>query len=206
MAIGAGTIAGLSAAAGVAGSLFGGQQAGGSQEDYYKRIWDATGEYRTTGDFGAKGLRELLADPQQLLESPEYKFNLSEGLRGVTQRAGAAGTSLSGGTLKDLTKFAGGLATNTFQTAFQNRMSMAELGLKGLGQYSGLGAPQPYEAAGTTGMFNALQGGLRDYAAMTQFGSPGGGSSLNVGGAGGYEFGSGDYLGSAPKDLFNLGR
>lgn len=52
---------------------------------------------------------------------PGYQFALKEGLQGIERGAASKGTLLTGGTLKDETAFATGLADQTYQTLYGNK-------------------------------------------------------------------------------------
>ena len=59
-------------------------------------------------------------NPQNIADSPAYKFRFGQGQQALERRAGANGTLLTGGTLKDLTEFGQGLAS-TYNDKYYNR-------------------------------------------------------------------------------------
>lgn len=61
-------------------------------------------------------------------ESPDYKFALSEGIRGVNQGAAASGQLFSGAAKKSLAKYAGGLASTNLGNYLGRLRDLAGLG------------------------------------------------------------------------------
>jgi hypothetical protein len=53
-------------------------------------------------------------DPNKIADTPAFKFRMDQGLNALERSSAARGTSLTGGTLKDLTEFAQGLASTEF--------------------------------------------------------------------------------------------
>lgn len=53
-------------------------------------------------------------DPRRISESPGYQFRMQEGMKALENSAAARGTLLTGGTLKDLTGYAQGLASTEY--------------------------------------------------------------------------------------------
>lgn len=76
-------------------------------------------------------------DFSQFYQSPDYKFSMDQGLKGLERGAAARGGLYSGGADADRMQFASGLATQNYGN-FYNRLA----GLSGTGQTtaSGLGA------------------------------------------------------------------
>lgn len=62
-------------------------------------------------------------DPAQIANNPDYQFQLNEGLDAVKRAAAATGTLGSSGTLKGLTNYAGGLASNQIGQEYQRQLS-----------------------------------------------------------------------------------
>jgi hypothetical protein len=120
-------------------------------------------------------------------QDPGYNFDLSQGSLALQRSAAANGTLMSGGTLKDLTTYSQGMASNEFANAynrwnttrqnnFGNLSQIANLGSTANSQYgtfSGAAANQESQntmagvmgagaaqAAGTIGSANALTGAL----------------------------------------------
>lgn len=144
--------------------------------------------YLTAGAQGVNDLSSALApggsltqqfafDPSQVANTPEYKFQLQQGQQAVQNSAAAAGGLFSGGTLKGLTQFGQGLAStsyqqaynnalNTFQTnrnnTFQGLTSLTGIGQNAVGQYNA--AAQNY---GNQFSNNTLQGNQQIVQALT---------------------------------------
>lgn len=58
-----------------------------------------------------------------LLNSPEYTFDLNQGLQAVQRSAAANGGLVSGGAMKDISNYAQGNALNSFQQAYGNALT-----------------------------------------------------------------------------------
>lgn len=56
-------------------------------------------------------------------QDPAYQFDLQQGQQGVERSAAARGGLLSGGTLKDLTSYSQGQASNEYQNAYNRYMN-----------------------------------------------------------------------------------
>ena len=65
-----------------------------------------------------------------LRSTPGYQFAFNEGLRGVQSSAFAKGTGLTGGTLKAIARYGTGLADQTYNTAVNQRLSLADIGAR----------------------------------------------------------------------------
>lgn len=124
---------------------------------------------------------------QQFQQDPGYSFDLQQGSLALQRSAAANGTLMSGGTLKSLTNYSQGMASNEFQNAynrwnttrqqnFNNLAGVAGIGGQGNATYgavastlgqglsgntvagiTGAGAAQ---AAGTLGQANAINSGI----------------------------------------------
>lgn len=100
--------------------------------------------------------------------SPGYQFRLSEGTRAVEGSAAAKGQLMSGGTLKDLTRFSQGVAAGDFNDQFNRQMAIASGGQQAatsgaqMGQQSAAGIADLYtqqgnaRASGYIGQANAI--------------------------------------------------
>ncbi len=62
--------------------------------------------------------------PQTISTSPAYQFRLNEGLDALQRSAASRGTLLTGGTLKDLTAFAQGLASTEYDNEWQRQLGL----------------------------------------------------------------------------------
>ena len=79
---------------------------------------------QNAGDQLTSRLGELTSpitmDQATLEKTPGYQFNLTQGLKAVTNSAAARGLGTSGAALKGAATFATGLADNTYQQQFNN--------------------------------------------------------------------------------------
>lgn len=114
-----------------------------------------------------------------LVQTPGYQFNLSQGLRAMQNSAAAKGLGVSGAALQGAGTYATGLADSTYQAQFANQQSiyndyLQQAQLKGnqLGQiYSQISAPV------TTGENAAAQAGVTGTQGASNIGN-----SLTAGG------------------------
>lgn len=120
-----------------------------------------------------------------LVNTPGYQFNLSQGLEGVQNSASARGLGVSGAAMKGAANYATGLADSTYQNQFNNdqtnknaafnkllavtgvgQNAAAQTGTQGLtatqnaGNFSTSGANAA--ASGTVGAANAGVSGIND--------------------------------------------
>lgn len=116
-------------------------------------------------------------------QDPAYGFDLSQGQQAIERSAAASGGLASGGTLKSLTTYAQGQASNEYQNAYNRYMnnqntqfnrlaSVAGLGQTANGQLNEAGTAMAGQvgnnmmgaanagAAGTVGVANAVSGGV----------------------------------------------
>jgi len=101
----------------------------------------ARGELQPFIDFGKtqgmEGLKSLMASPSSITETPWYQFSMSEGLRGLQNKALAGGKFFSGQTTRDVLKFSQGLASQEYGNEFNRRFSLAQLGQSSAGALAG---------------------------------------------------------------------
>jgi hypothetical protein len=121
-------------------------------------------------------------NPQTIAQSPAYKFRLDQGLEAINRSAQSRGTLLTGGTLKDLTGYAQGLASTEYDNEWQRQFGLAGLNanigmgnanrtLSGLLGLSGYGLNAAGGMAGAYGNYGQAQAG----------GTYGGASAINQG-------------------------
>ena len=143
-------------------------------------------------------------------QDPAYGFDLSQGQQAIERSAAASGQLQSGGTLKSLTTYAQGQASNEYQNAYNRYMnnqntqfnrlaSVAGLGQTANGQLNSAGTAMAgqvgenmmgaanAQAAGTVGVANALSGGvsgisngLYQQQLLSKLGGIGGPSGIGV--------------------------
>ena len=123
-------------------------------EEANKRLRDALGPYAQAGELTLdrllKGLQpggEFSQKFSGVIDDPGYKFRLNEGQRAVERGAAARGGLFSGGSLRDLTEFSQGLASQEYGNAFNRFASERD---KGFDRVSSLLMPG-FQAAGTIG-------------------------------------------------------
>lgn len=132
--------------------------------------------------------------------SPGYQFRFNEGQRAVDSSAASKGLLMSGGQLKDLTRFGQGVAAADFNDQFNRYMSIAGGGQQaatstaGFGQnyansasnlLGNIGAAKASGYAGQNQAFQGTLGNLMTLYGMGGFGgggSSGGGSFFGIGG------------------------
>lgn len=120
--------------------------------------------------------------------SPNYDFQLSQGLGNARNQANASGGLLSGNTLQGLNRFAQDYAGNAYQQAFANYNDQRSGIYNRLASLAGLGQ-QSVGATGTLGAQSAAnQGSLMAYGANAQ-------SAANTGAANYLNNGVNSYIG-----------
>lgn len=138
--------AGVSAAAGIAGSAMqsgavsgAAGKANAAQEAALAQARADLEPWRTTGGnalgvagnlSGANGPDAARGAMADFTTSPGYQWRLDEGMRGVDAAAAAKGLLRSGATLKGEQAFAQGLASSEFDNYYNRLYSLANLGEK----------------------------------------------------------------------------
>lgn len=204
-----GTAAALlgSAAIGAGASIYGASQAGKAGDKQYQGALAAIEEqrrqfgvvqnnlapYMAAGGKALTGLQDRLPfltspiqmDQATLERTPGYQFNLSQGLRGAQNQLTASGLGRSGAAVKAASRFATGLADNTYGNQFNyeniNRQNEYNR-LLGVTQVGGNAAAGVSNAAISTGQGVAnsfIQGGNAQAAGIM-----GGANYLNQGAQG----------------------
>ncbi len=133
------------------------QEALGLQQAMYTEAKSDLHPFRVGGREAVRTLRDMVQPGGELareftmtdfLEDPGYQFRLDEGMKALERSASARGRLASGGTMKDMTRFGQGLASQEFGTAFdrfqQERatrfnqlMGMTNVGLSAIGIQQG---------------------------------------------------------------------
>ncbi len=198
----------IGAAGSVAGGLLGGSSAKGASH-HQEVVAQAAGDnlqnlannsyadqkselnpYLQAGSQGVNSLAEAYApggdltkqfsfDPTQIANNPNYQFMLQQGLDATQKSAAAKGSLFSGGTLKALTQYSQGLASNAINDAYNQSLTTFQTNrnnqFQGLTALTGIGqnaANQNQAAlnsrfAGTTQATNDYIGGANAGAAGT---------------------------------------
>ena len=140
-------------------------------------------------------------DYSSFFKDPSYQFAQQQGELGIRRAADATGTNLSGGTLKDLTQFNSGLASQQYGNYFNRLMGLSTMGANAAAggatnataasgaignTMQGVGQAQ---ASGYVGGANALSSGINSgvsnsllYNALNRNSSAYGGSNSATGG------------------------
>ncbi len=164
------------------------------QNQHNIQPWIQSGQWALgqMGDMASKPVSFTASDFANNMD-PAYKFNLDQGSQALQRSAAASGKLMSGGTLKDLTTYAQGQASNEYGNAYNrfmnnqntqfNRLaSMSGSGQVGAGQLGAAGSSMAANigniATGTAGALSGLytggaaaQGGYLTGAANAQAGS-----------------------------------
>jgi len=133
------------------------------------------------GNAGAAGYGDLTTPftTADLANDPGYKFQLQEGTNALANSASARGGYLSGAALKELNNYAQGLASTTFQQAFDRETArkqnlynqMAGVAGKGLVAANAMGEPLTNigtaNAASTVGKSNIIGGTLANLTSLS---------------------------------------
>jgi len=185
-----------------------GERAIAMQQQQYQQTRSDLSPYRDIGASAGSQLSsrigELTApinmDQATLEKTPGYQFNLTQGMRGVTNSAAARGLGSSGAALKGAATFATGLADSTYQNQFNNaniNQTNAYNRLKGLVD-TGENAAAQTGALGEKAAYNsgvaAVGEGNAQAAAANRIGSS---IANTINGIGGYMAYKGLYGGSS---------
>lgn len=195
----------VGAAASIGGALLGSSAAGKAadaqaaaanhaadlQNQQYQQTRADMAPWRAAGGKAIGQLSDMLQPGYDYTTSPGYQFRFGEGQRAVEGSAAAKGMLLSGGTLKDLTRYGQGVAADDFNQSFNRTASVAAGGqqanttLGQLGAQSAANAGQfatqagQARASGYIGQANALTGGLGNLATLFSSGAFGGGGGTD---------------------------
>lgn len=135
-----------------------------------------TAPWRQAGGAAIGQLSDMLAPGYDHTTSPGYDFRFNEGRRAIEGSAASKGMLMSGGTLKDLTRFGQGIAADDFNQQFNRVASVAGGGQQVVQQGAALGANAgnsiasllaqggQARASGYAGQNAALQGTLGNLA------------------------------------------
>ena len=96
--------------------------------------------YQQLGQTSANAYANLIKNPftaptlAEAQNTPGYQFNLQTGTQAINENAAATGNLMSGNTGTALQKYGQGLATNTYQQAYQNALNQYNTNLSAAGQ------------------------------------------------------------------------
>lgn len=182
------------------------QQGLGAQQSYFNQgtgalagIANQGGQAYSNLEAAIPGLTApIVMNQAQLEKTPGYQFNLSQGERGVSLGAAAAG--LSGAQAKAAAQYATGLASNTYQQQFNNAntnkqnaynflLGGAQTGVAAAGQYGALGT-----SAGNADVTNSQQVGANLSNNLINAGQAQGAANIATGQQVGNAFGAASKL------------
>lgn len=114
--------------------------------------------FTAVGNTATTGLNTALTDPFKfnIQDDPGYAFRSQQGQKAVEQSAAARGGTMSGGTLKALTQYGQGFASQEYQNAFSRHQQQLENLFKG----AGLGFNAATSKSNNFNQNSALQVGL----------------------------------------------
>jgi hypothetical protein len=96
--------------------------------------------YTELGQQGIAGLGNLSSNPSSALQAdPGYQFRLDQGMQALQRSAAARGGLLSGGTLKGLTDYSQGQASQEFGNAWNRQAGLAQMGQQAAGSLTNVG-------------------------------------------------------------------
>lgn len=98
-------------------------------------------------------------DYSSFYNSPDYQFAQQQGEQGIERGANARGMNLSGGTLRDLSSFNSGLATQQYGNYYNRLMGLSQMGQNAASGLGNLAVGQATNAtSAATGIGNTMQG------------------------------------------------
>lgn len=139
--------------------------------------------YQKLGQTSANAYANLIKNPftaptlAQAQQTPGYQFNLQTGTQAIDENAAATGNLMSGNTGRALTQFGQGLATTTYQQAYQNALNQYTTNLNAAGQgvNTGLASTQQLGQFGQSAANNLsnlyLQGGQQQASQLNNYGA-----------------------------------
>lgn len=143
--------------------------------DFQNQVWQGTQTaeqpYQELGSTAAGNLQNRLAagfqapNPEDVANTPEYKFALEQGTRAIAQNAAATGNLFSGNTGAALENYGQGLASQQYEQAYNNALNTYMANVNPLMQATGLGLSSTGQlgqfgqsAAGNEGAWNLTSG------------------------------------------------
>lgn len=160
-----------------------GREALALQERQFQQTRADFAPWRAAGGQAIGGALAMTQPGYDHTTSPGYQFRLDEGMRAVEGSAASKGMLMSGGTLKDLTRFGQGVAADDYNDQFNRLSTLAGMGsaatsstaaagsnyanassgiLQGIGQA---------KASGYAGQNQAMQGTLGNLIGMYGMGA-----------------------------------
>jgi len=139
--------------------------------------------YTQAGGQSLDMLMGMIEDPSSYEQSPGYEFLRDESLRGIQASAAAGGRLQSGGTLRELTNYASGLAAQDYQNQYNRLYQMANMGQQSAGAQSNLASQY---GANMGNLYNNLAGNVSNIYSglgtnMSNLAMQGAGAQTNLG-------------------------
>jgi hypothetical protein len=132
------------------------------------------GKDKTAADFGRYASAEFTPAQFTANQDPGYAFRMSEGLKGLERSAAARGGILSGSTLKGITRYGQGLASDEYQNAFNRYQTQRTNTLNPFASLAGVGQLSSNTLSNAAGQFGQQIGsniiGAGNAAAAGQIG------------------------------------
>lgn len=108
---------------------------------------------------GSGGQTNQLPDYSSFYNSPDFKFAQQQGEQGIERGANARGINVSGGTLRDLSSFNSGLATQQYGNYYNRLMGLSQMGQNAATGLGNLAVGQATNATNAaTGIGNTTMG------------------------------------------------
>lgn len=164
------------------------QYAADLQQKQYEQTREDLAPYR---DAGAASLKDLVSrmpeltsapDPASFREDPGYQFRFSEGQRALESSAAARGSLMSGGTLKDLTRYGQGVADQQYADWWNRQRNLQDSAFSKLSDLTRVGQNSA-ALTGTAGQNAAAKAGeyVTSGAAASAAGQIGSANAINSG-------------------------
>ena len=174
-------------------------QANATELAMYEQNREDNEPFREFGLWGMGKQRNLLENPNAILDDPTYQFELGEGRKAFEGSAAARGGLFSGAAAKELTRYGQNFARSKFNDTYNRYAGLSGMGQQATGQMNALG--QSYadsygnnligganaRGAGYIAQGNALSNGLNQGVSAWRNRDQGGG----MGGSYGSNFGMG---------------
>jgi len=133
------------------------------------------GENKTAAGYGKYATAEFTPANFLANQDPGYAFRMAEGLKGLERSAAARGGLLSGSTLKGISRYSQGLASDEYQNAFNRFQTQRTNTLNPYASLAGVGQTSANTIGTAAGQFGQQMGsniiGAGNAAAAGQVGS-----------------------------------
>ncbi len=170
------------------------QQASATQMAMFNKAQANLAPYNSAGESAltranAMGPFDFNPSMGDIQQTPGYRFNLQQGLKGVENSAAARGLGTSGAALKGAAIYATGLADSTYQNQFNNALTKYQtnynnlLGQAQLGEAAGAGVASGALSTGAGVANNLIGAGNAQGAASIAMGNAIGSSASGIGNA-----------------------